>query len=80
MVTGDNILTASHIAEECGIKTKDGIAMEGPAFRILSNEQLDPMLSGCARRGVSPRDALLLFVFVFSSAEPPRPPAAANWK
>jgi hypothetical protein len=64
----------SHIAEECGIKTKDGfvltivfflaslyfnnhlascrvkmqcsIAMEGPAFRLLSNQQLDPMLRG----------------------------------
>ena len=46
MVTGDNILTATHIAEECGIKTPDGIAMEGPAFRLLSNAQLDPMLRG----------------------------------
>jgi Ca2+-transporting ATPase len=40
MVTGDNIHTAKHIARECGITTDGGIAMEGPEFRILSNDQL----------------------------------------
>lgn len=38
MVTGDNILTACKIAKECGILT-DGIAMEGPVFRALSDEK-----------------------------------------
>lgn len=27
MVTGDNLLTATHIAAECGIKTPNGIAV-----------------------------------------------------
>ena len=40
MVTGDNIHTAKHIAEECGIMTEHGLAMEGPEFRLLTNEQL----------------------------------------
>ncbi|KAH7823435.1 P-type ATPase (P-ATPase) Superfamily Protein [Monocercomonoides exilis] len=39
MVTGDNIVTAMHIAEECGIyDPQNGIAMEGPVFRALSDE------------------------------------------
>ncbi|KAJ3392073.1 Calcium-transporting ATPase 10, plasma membrane-type [Lobulomyces angularis] len=38
MVTGDNILTASKIARECGILT-NGIAMEGPDFRALSESE-----------------------------------------
>lgn len=54
MVTGDNILTASHIAEECGIKTENGIAMTGPEFRKLSNSQLDPML----KKGGRPLDVI----------------------
>lgn len=40
MVTGDNIHTAKHIARECGIMTEHGVAMEGPEFRALTNEQL----------------------------------------
>ena len=44
MVTGDNITTASAIATECGIKTADGIAMEGPKFRQLSDEDMDALL------------------------------------
>jgi Ca2+-transporting ATPase len=36
MVTGDNILTAKHIATECGILTDDGVALEGPEFRYAS--------------------------------------------
>ncbi|KAH7020583.1 hypothetical protein EDB80DRAFT_821723 [Ilyonectria destructans] len=43
MVTGDNVITARAIATECGIFT-DGIVMEGPEFRRLSEEQLDKML------------------------------------
>ena len=43
MVTGDNINTACFIARECGILT-DGIALEGPAFRKMSEEELVPLL------------------------------------
>lgn len=63
MVTeaGDNINTALSIAEECGIKTDDGIAMEGPELRKLDQEQLDhvvPKLQVLARS--SPNDKELL--------------------
>ncbi|OJJ40168.1 hypothetical protein ASPWEDRAFT_63626 [Aspergillus wentii DTO 134E9] len=44
MVTGDNIKTASAIASSCGIKTPDGIIMEGPAFRKLPPEAIDTIL------------------------------------
>jgi Ca2+-transporting ATPase len=46
MVTGDNVLTASHIGRECGILSEKGVAMIGPDFRKLSNAQLDPLLTG----------------------------------
>ncbi|KAG8091616.1 hypothetical protein GUJ93_ZPchr0012g20991 [Zizania palustris] len=42
MVTGDNVLTARAIAEECGIITKNdpnGIVIEGHEFRAMSPEQ-----------------------------------------
>jgi Ca2+-transporting ATPase len=39
MVTGDNILTASKIARECGIMYGSGTAMEGPVFRALTQEE-----------------------------------------
>ena len=44
MVTGDNINTARFIARECGILTDGGIALEGPAFRKMSEEELIPLL------------------------------------
>jgi len=46
MVTGDNIETAKQIARECGIYDEDngGIAMEGPAFRVLSPKKMDEVL------------------------------------
>ena len=44
MVTGDNVHTAKHIARECGILTDDGIALEGPVFRRMSEAELIPML------------------------------------
>ncbi|KAL4452347.1 hypothetical protein ABPG75_008009 [Micractinium tetrahymenae] len=44
MVTGDNIHTARHIARECGILTEDGIALEGPVFRNMPEEELLPLL------------------------------------
>lgn len=39
MVTGDNILTATKIAKECNIFHGDGIALEGPVFRAMSDEE-----------------------------------------
>jgi Ca2+-transporting ATPase len=44
MVTGDNILTAQHIARECGILDSNGVAIEGPNFRKLTDEELDEIL------------------------------------
>ncbi|THC95734.1 hypothetical protein EYZ11_004773 [Aspergillus tanneri] len=61
MVTGDNMATATAIALSCGIKTDDGIAMEGPTFRQLSDEEMDdilPRLQVLARS--SPEDKRIL--------------------
>ncbi|KAL9124076.1 MAG: hypothetical protein Q9217_006561 [Psora testacea] len=44
MVTGDNVMTASAIATQCGIQTEDGLVMEGPKFRQLSDEKMDEIL------------------------------------
>ncbi|MCJ1387277.1 plasma membrane calcium [Xylographa bjoerkii] len=44
MVTGDNITTATAIATQCGIKTPEGIALEGPKFRQLSDTEMDEIL------------------------------------
>jgi len=45
MVTGDNIETAKKIAEECGIFTgPPGIAIEGPVFRAMSEEERDKII------------------------------------
>ncbi|PVH95686.1 calcium-translocating P-type ATPase [Periconia macrospinosa] len=60
MVTGDNIVTAKAIATECGIYT-DGIVMEGPEFRQLSDNDMDailPRLQVLARS--SPEDKRVL--------------------
>ena len=61
MVTGDNLMTAKAIAQECGIFTAGGIAVEGPVFRKLSKNQLNqiiPRLQVLARS--SPQDKQLL--------------------
>eukprot|EP00727_Mastigamoeba_balamuthi_P001904 m51a1_g11710 hypothetical protein (1022) ;mRNA; f:62535-66059 len=61
MVTGDNIITASSIARECGILKDGDVAIEGPNFRALSDEEMDaliPRLSVIAR--CSPTDKLRL--------------------
>ncbi|CAG7959590.1 unnamed protein product [Penicillium olsonii] len=61
MVTGDNVATATAIATSCGIKTEDGIVMEGPAFRRLSDAEMDevlPRLQVLARS--SPEDKRIL--------------------
>lgn len=63
MVTGDNATTASAIAMECGIKTPDGLILEGPKFRQMSDEQMDeaiPRLEVLARS--SPEDKRILVV------------------
>jgi len=60
MVTGDNAGTARAIARECGIYT-DGLIMEGPDFRVLSDAQMDeriPRLQVLARS--SPEDKRIL--------------------
>ncbi|KAI8953043.1 calcium-translocating P-type ATPase [Xylaria longipes] len=60
MVTGDNAVTAQAIATECGIYT-DGLIMEGPAFRVLSDKQMNekiPRLQVLARS--SPEDKRIL--------------------
>jgi magnesium-transporting ATPase (P-type) len=44
MVTGDNVHTAQCIARECGILTEDGLALEGPIFRVMPREELLPLL------------------------------------
>ena len=61
MVTGDNVMTANAIAIECGIKTTDGLILEGPKFRQMSDEQMDeaiPRLEVLARS--SPEDKRIL--------------------
>ncbi|RHZ74471.1 hypothetical protein CDV55_108505 [Aspergillus turcosus] len=61
MVTGDNVATATAIATSCGIKTEDGIVMEGPKFRQLSDQEMDeviPRLQVLARS--SPEDKRIL--------------------
>ncbi|KAJ5519749.1 ATPase P-type K/Mg/Cd/Cu/Zn/Na/Ca/Na/H-transporter [Penicillium fimorum] len=61
MVTGDNIITAKAIAQECGIYTPGGIAIEGPKFRKLSTRQMNqiiPRLQVIARS--SPDDKKIL--------------------
>ncbi|KAE8355570.1 hypothetical protein BDV28DRAFT_128708 [Aspergillus coremiiformis] len=61
MVTGDNINTAKAIAEECGIFTPGGVAIEGPYFRQLSSNQIQqiiPRLQVLARS--SPDDKKIL--------------------
>lgn len=61
MCTGDNVLTARSIANQCGIFTPGGIVMEGPVFRQLTQaERLEivPRLQVLARS--SPEDKKVL--------------------
>ena len=72
MVTGDNISTGSAIAYECGIyhPEKGGIAMQGPDFRVLSEQQLVetvPKLEVLARS--SPEDKRILVEFLKKTGE-----------
>ncbi|KAF2121398.1 hypothetical protein BDV96DRAFT_594599 [Lophiotrema nucula] len=57
MVTGDNVLTAKAIAEECGILVPGGVVMEGPAFRKLSKRDMDAIIPKlCVLARSSPED------------------------
>jgi Ca2+-transporting ATPase len=61
MCTGDNVLTAKSIAQQCGIYTPGGIIMEGPHFRTLSPGDMKaivPRLQVLARS--SPEDKHIL--------------------
>jgi Ca2+-transporting ATPase len=61
MVTGDSILTATHIAKECGILQGDGLVMEGREFRAMTDEQRNhilPKLQVLARS--TPSDKFIL--------------------
>jgi Ca2+-transporting ATPase len=44
MVTGDNKITATAIAKQCGILTEGGIVIEGPEFRKMSIDQMDKLV------------------------------------
>ncbi|KAF3031983.1 hypothetical protein E8E12_003108 [Didymella heteroderae] len=57
MVTGDNILTAKAIAEDCGILVPGGVVMEGPTFRKLSKKDMDAVIPKlCVLARSSPED------------------------
>lgn len=62
MVTGDNILTACKIASECGILFNDGVALEGPIFRSMSEEEkkaIIPRLQVLARSSPGDKHTLV---------------------
>ena len=44
MVTGDNVVTASAIATQCGILKEGGVVLEGSKFRQLSENDMDEIL------------------------------------
>lgn len=57
MVTGDNVLTAKAIAEDCGILVPGGLVMEGPTFRQLSKRDMDAAIPKlCVLARSSPED------------------------
>jgi len=61
MLTGDNVLTASHIARECGILTESGVALDGEKFRNMAQTEMDevlPKLQVLAR--MTPQDKFIL--------------------
>ena len=61
MCTGDNLLTALSIAQQCGIYTPGGIVMDGPSFRVLSPDDVKaiaPQLQVLAR--CTPEDKRVL--------------------
>jgi Ca2+-transporting ATPase len=57
MVTGDNVLTARAIAQDCGILVAGGVVMEGSAFRQLSEKDMDAVIPKlCVLARSSPED------------------------
>jgi Ca2+-transporting ATPase len=57
MVTGDNVMTAKAIAEDCGILVPGGVVMEGPTFRKLSKKNMDAIIPKlCVLARSSPED------------------------
>jgi len=57
MVTGDNVMTAKAIAEDCGILVPGGVVMEGPTFRKLSKRDMDAIIPKlCVLARSSPDD------------------------
>ncbi|KAL5531003.1 hypothetical protein ACEPAG_3879 [Sanghuangporus baumii] len=61
MCTGDNVLTARSITQQCGIFTPGGVVMEGPVFRELDDREMlevVPKLQVLARS--SPEDKKIL--------------------
>ncbi|KAF1945231.1 calcium transporting P-type ATPase-like protein [Clathrospora elynae] len=57
MVTGDNVMTAKAIAEDCGILVPGGVVMEGPTFRKLSKREMDAVIPKlCVLARSSPED------------------------
>ncbi|KAF2473848.1 calcium transporting P-type ATPase-like protein [Lindgomyces ingoldianus] len=57
MVTGDNVMTAKAIAEDCRILVPGGVIMEGPAFRKLSKKDMDAVIPKlCVLARSSPED------------------------
>jgi Ca2+-transporting ATPase len=57
MVTGDNVMTAKAIAEDCGILVSGGVVMEGPTFRKLSERDMDAIIPKlCVLARSSPDD------------------------
>lgn len=57
MVTGDNVLTAKAIAEDCGILVPGGVVMEGPTFRKLAKRDMDAVIPKlCVLARSSPED------------------------
>jgi Ca2+-transporting ATPase len=61
MVTGDNVMTAKAIAEDCGILVPGGLVMEGPIFRRLSKRDMDATIPKlCVLARSSPEDKRIL--------------------
>ncbi|KAJ9096327.1 hypothetical protein QFC21_005147 [Naganishia friedmannii] len=61
MCTGDNVITATSIAKQCGIFIPNSVVIEGPTFRKLTEAQrfeLAPSISIMARS--SPEDKRIL--------------------
>jgi len=61
MVTGDNVLTAKAIAEDCGILIQGGTILEGPVFRRMTRRQMDEVIPKlCVLARSSPEDKRIL--------------------